>query len=121
MGWLLKLDREREWPAGTMVSELSFRDSTLRDMRALPEIETVRTTGGTTHYGTDWDAVGLWLEALIVDETNRRLVNQLTPAEAERAKVHLLGFFGSAAAAPPLKTPPTTSASEPPSGTIRID
>ena len=121
MGWTLTLDREREWPAGSKVAALSFRDPTLRDMRALPEIETIRSVGGATNYGIDWDAVSRWLEALVSDEANRPLVNQLSPAEAQRAKDQVLGFFGSAVAAPPSKTPPTISGSEPSSGGIRID
>lgn len=121
MGWSLKLDREREWPAGTKVVSLVFRDPTLRDMRALPEIETVRTFEGVTSYGIDWDALARWLELLCVEEAYRPLINQLSPAESQRAKDDVLGFFGSAVAAPPLKTPPTTSASEPSSDRIRID
>ena len=121
MGWSLKLDREREWPAGTRISELSFRDPTLRDMRGLPEIEVLRERGAERVYGIDWDAVSRWLETLVADEANRSLVNQLSPAEAQRAKDQVLGFFGSAVAAPPLNPPPTTSVSEQPSRVMRID
>lgn len=122
MAWSLKLDREREWPAGRKVDEIALRDPTLRDMRVLPEIEKAETLpGGISRYGIDWDAVTRWLQHLVTDETDRALIEMLSPAEAERAKVALIGFFAPAAASAPSKTPPTTSASEPESDRIRIE
>lgn len=122
MGWTLRLDREREWPAGRKVSEIALRDPTLRDMRSLPEIEKAETLpGGVSRYGIDWDALARWLQHLVADDVDRGLVEMLSPAEAERAKTALIGFFAPAAAATPSRTPPTTSASEPDSDRIRIE
>lgn len=122
MAWSLPLDKEREWPAKHMVGELSFRDPTLRDMRALPEIEEVRTyPDRSSVYAVKWDAVDAWLSELVRPEEHRGLIGQLTPAEATRAKDRLLGFFAPAAAATPRSAPPTTSDSEPASDRIRIE
>lgn len=122
MSWTLTLDREREWPAKRMVAEIEFRDPTLRIMRTLPEIELIRTyPDKTSTYGVDWAAVDAWLKALVKEDVDSSLIDQLSPAEAERAKAKLLGFFGSAAAATPRKEPPTTSGSEPASVQTRID
>ncbi|MFC5505155.1 hypothetical protein [Bosea massiliensis] len=120
--WTLALDKQREWPAGTFVTSIDFRDPTLRDMRALPEIETARyLKDGSASYGIDWDAVDSWLRRLLKDEIKLGLIDQLSPAEAERAKVTLLGFFGTAEVEKPRSAPPTTSASEPSSAQTRID
>lgn len=122
MSWSLALDKEREWPAKRMVKAIDFRDPTLRDMRSLPEIETARSfKDGSASYGIDWDAVDSWLRRLLIDELNLGLIDQLAPAEAERAKVTLLGFFGTAGAEKPRSEPQTTSASEPASAQTRID
>jgi hypothetical protein len=120
--WTLALDKQREWPAGTIVTELEFREPTLRILRSLPTIEVVRTfPDKTSTYEIDWAAVDAWLKALIKDELRAGVIDQLTLAEAERAKVALLDFFGGAAAAKPRSAPPTTSASEPASAQTRID
>ncbi|MCP4564063.1 MAG: hypothetical protein GY873_30115 [Bosea sp.] len=122
MTWTLKLERQREWPAKTFVDDLAFRDPTLAVMRRLPQIERVRTLPDrSTLYEVDWEAVDAWLRALIADEVNLGLIDQLMPVEAERAKTALLGFFGSAAADPPRNTPPTTSSLPRASGTTRIE
>lgn len=120
--WTLALDKQREWPAGTFVTELEFRDPTLRDMRALPEIELAKSfADGSTQYGVDWSAVDSWLRRLIRDDVKASLIDQLSPAEAERAKAALLGFFGVAEDEKPRSAPPTTSASERSSAQTRID
>lgn len=122
MTWTLKLDRRREWPAQTFVDELTFKDPTLHLLRQLPEIERVRTLPDRSSvYETNWQAVSDWLKALAEPELNSGLVDMLSPAEAERARVALLGFFTSPAASPAPKTPPTTSASEPGSAKTRIE
>ncbi|WP_420104152.1 hypothetical protein [Bosea sp. (in: a-proteobacteria)] len=122
MAWSLKLDREREWPAGTMIGEIGFRDPTLRIMRGLPAIEEVRTyPDKSTTYEIRWDAVDAWLLALVAKPEDAALIAQLSPSEAERAKETLVGFFTSGAGASGKKTPPTTSASAPASEPTRID
>ena len=122
MSWKLKLDRPREWPANTTVTELDLKDPTLALMRQLPEIEIVRTLPDrSTVYETSWMGVSDWLKALVESEVNAGLVDMLSPAESERAKKALLGFFTSPAAAEPPKPPPTTSSSEPGSAKTRIE
>jgi len=122
MSWKLKLDRQREWPANTTVTELDLKDPTLALMRRLPEIEIVRYQPDRSRlYETNWQAVSEWLKALVESEVNAGLVDMLTPAEAERAKEALLGFFTSPAAAEPPKPPPTTSSSELGSAKTRIE
>lgn len=122
MTWSLPLDKEREWPAGRKVTVLEFRDPTLRDMRALPEIEEVRTfPDGSSVYALKWDAVDAWLTALVKPDENAGLIGQLSPAEATRGKDSLIGFFTSAGGGTSKSAPLTTSASEPDSGRIRID
>lgn len=122
MSWTLKLDSKREWPAKTFVEEIAFRDPTLAVMRRLPQIEMVRTLPDQSSvYSIVWDAVDAWLRALIADEINLGLVDMLSPAEAERAKNAILGFFTSAAAVTPRSAPPTTSSSPPASATTRIE
>ncbi len=120
--WTLALDKRREWPAGTFAIEIEFREPTLRDMRALPEIEMAKSfADGSTQYGVDWSAVDAWLRRLIRDDVKAGLIDQLSPAEAERAKAALLGFFGVAEVEKPRSVPPTTSASEPASAQTQID
>lgn len=120
--WTLALDKQREWPAGVFVNEIEFREPTLRDMRALPEIEMARSfADGSSQYGVDWSAVDAWLRRLLRDEVKSGLIDQLSPAEAERAKATLLGFFGVAEGEKPRSAPPTTSASEPGSAQTQID
>jgi hypothetical protein len=122
MAWVLTLDKPREWPAGAMLSELALNDPTLARMRGLPAIEQVRNfADGSSTYAIDWAAVETWLAALIVDPVQKPVLGMLTPAEADWAKDQLLGFFTSAGGAKPRSAPPTTSASEPASATIRID
>lgn len=122
MSWKLKLDRQREWPAKTFVDEIAFKDPTLHLMRQLPEIERVRYQPDRSRlYETDWSAVSDWLKALLESEVNAGLVDMLTPAEAERAKEALLGFFTSPAAEKPPSASPTTSASGPASPMTRIE
>lgn len=122
MSWKLKLDRPREWPAKTFVTELDLKDPTLALMRRLPEIEIVRTlVDKSTVYETNWLAVSDWLKALVEIEANTGLVDMLSPAESERAKRALLGFFTSPAAEEPPKPPLTTSSSEPASRQTRIE
>lgn len=122
MSWSLSLDKPREWPAGRHVEALDFRSPTLRDMRSLPEIEIVRRhPDGSTSYGVDWAAVEEWLKQLVTDKLNSTLIEQLSPAEAERAKAALLGFFTPAEAEKPRSAPPTTSASAPASAKTRIE
>jgi phosphopantetheinyl transferase (holo-ACP synthase) len=122
MSWKLTLDKEREWPAKRMVGSIEFREPTLRIMRTLPEIELIRTfPDRSSSYAVDWAAVEAWLKALVTDEVDSGLIDQLSPAEAERAKVVLLGFFNTAAAATPRSEPQTISASEPASAQTRID
>lgn len=122
MGWKLKLDRRREWPANTFVEEIGLKDPTLALMRQLPEIEIVRyLPDKSTVYETNWQAVSEWLKALVETEVNAGLVDMLSPAEGERAKKALLGFFTSPAAETPPNAPPTTSSSLPGSGQTRIE
>ena len=75
----------------------------------------------TSTYEIDWGAVEAWLKALVKNDVQSALIDQLSPAEAERAKVALLGFFSSAEGEKPRSAPPTTSASEPASAQTRID
>lgn len=122
MSWSLKLDKPREWPAGRSVDAIGFRSPTLRDMRGLPEIEVIRRhPDGATTYGVDWAAVDDWLKLLATDKLDIGLIEQLSPAEAERAKAALLGFFGPAEAEKPRSAPRTTSASAPASAATQID
>ena len=122
MSWTLKLDRPREWPAKTFVDAIGFKDPTLLLLRQLPEIERVRyLPDKSSLYETNWQAVSDWLKALAESDVNAGLVDMLTPAEAERAKVALLGFFTSPAAEKPPSAPPTTSSSGPASPTTRIE
>jgi hypothetical protein len=122
MSWTLKLDHRREWPAKVFVDEIAFKDPTLHLMRQLPEIERVRYQPDRSRlYETDWQAVADWLKALIESEVNAGLIDGLTPAEAERAKGALLGFFTSPVAEAPPKPPPTTSSSAPASPVTRIE
>ena len=120
--WTLALDKKREWPAGTFVTEIEFREPTLRILRGLPTIEVVRSfPDKTSTYEIDWAAVEAWLKALINNEVHSALIDQLSPAEAERANVALLGFFSSAEGEKPRSALPTTSASEPASAQTRIE
>ena len=122
MSWKLKLDRQREWPAKTFVDEIGFKDPTLFLLRQLPEIERIRTLPDRSSlYETNWQAVADWLKALVEVEAHAGLVDMLTPAEAERAKAAILGFFTSPAAETQPKPPPTTSSSEPASAKTRIE
>ncbi|CAD5275046.1 hypothetical protein BOSE62_130666 [Bosea sp. 62] len=122
MGWTLKLDRQREWPAKTFVDEIGFKDPTLFLLRQLPEIERIRNLPDRSSlYETNWQAVYDWLKALVEVEANSGLVDMLTPAEAERAKAALLGFFTSPAAETAPAPPPTTSSSAPESAKTRIE
>lgn len=122
MTWSLGLDKPREWPAGRSVDAIALRDPTLRVMRTLPDIETARSfPDGSSSYGVDWAAVEAWLKALVSDPVDAGLIEQLSPAEAERAKAALLGFFGTAAAETPRSAPPTISDSAPVSTATRID
>lgn len=122
MSWKLKLDRQREWPAKTMVGEIAFRDPTLHLMEKLPEIEIVRyLPDKSTIYETNWRAVREWLHALVEEEHNAGLLSGLTPAESERAKKAILGFFTSPADEKEPGTLPTTSSSEQASAGTRIE
>lgn len=122
MSWILKLDRQREWPAKVLIDEIALKDPTLFLMRRLPEVEIVRTLPDrSTVYETNWQAVSDWLKALVEVEANSGLIDMLSPAEAERAKVALVGFFTSPAAGTTPKPPPTTSSSELESAKIRIE
>lgn len=123
MTWTLKLDKPRQWPTlKQTLDSIEFKDPSLFIMRRLKPIEVVRTFPDRSHvYEIDWTAVDGWLRELIAEEVNLGLIDMLSPAEAERAKDLLLGFFTSAAAAKPLSAPPTTSSSAPSSAATRIE